>query len=156
MITKLTTDHWSKSQSHLDTSLVVYLFFDSDPYLGRCKESGNQGIKVQVKRPFKSYSYLSHTHAHRHTKQTGSAWNFSEPWVLVCSRCLNLPLQNQCPVFCSFSTPSQDQQNGKDWDLLSQCFRITLKEAYSNISINPIGLSFLLKFYFLTNLYIPP
>ena len=59
----------------------------SEPYLGWSKESNNQGIKVQVKRTFKSYSFSS-----RRKKQTNSAWNFLEPRVLVYSRCLNPPL----------------------------------------------------------------
>ena len=59
LITKLTTGHWSKPKSTLDTSLRVHLFFDSELYLCRSKESNNQGIKVQVKGTFKSYSFLS-------------------------------------------------------------------------------------------------
>ena len=39
-------------------SLVVYIFFYSEPYPGRSKESNNRGIKVQVKRTFKTYSFL--------------------------------------------------------------------------------------------------
>ena len=51
-ITKIATDHWLKTKSTLDTSLGVYLFFDSKPYLGRSEESNNQGINVQVKKTF--------------------------------------------------------------------------------------------------------
>ena len=49
LVKKTSTDHWSKPQSILDTNLGVYLFFDSEPYLGRSEESNNQGIKIQVK-----------------------------------------------------------------------------------------------------------
>ena len=67
LITKLTTDLWSKPYSALDISLGLYLFFDSEPYLGISNECNDQGIKVQVKKTFKSYSFLSHTHPHTHT-----------------------------------------------------------------------------------------
>ena len=50
--------------------LGVYIFFNSEPYLGRSKESDNQVLKVQVKRTFKSYSYLS-----QETKQTNKQTN---------------------------------------------------------------------------------
>ena len=74
LITKLTAYHWSKPLSVLDTSLDVYLIFNSEPYLGISKESNNQGMKVQVKRTFKSYSFLSHTHTRTHTHtHTGPA-----------------------------------------------------------------------------------
>ena len=53
-----------------------------------------------------------------------------------------------------FQPLDQDQQIGNDCRLLLQCFRITLKDA-SSISIDPIGLSSLHKFYFFSNLYIP-
>ena len=34
-------------------------FFDSELHLGRSKEFNNEGIKVQVNRTFKSYSFSS-------------------------------------------------------------------------------------------------
>ena len=40
----------------------------SEPYLGKSEESNNQGIKVQVKRAFKSYSFC-----HDKKGETGSA-----------------------------------------------------------------------------------
>ena len=45
----------------------MYLFFDSEPFLGRYKEFNNQGIKMKVKGTLKSYSFLSHNHTHTHT-----------------------------------------------------------------------------------------
>ena len=47
------------SQPYTPACLGVYFFFDSEEYQGRFKESNNLGIKVQVKRTFKSYSFLS-------------------------------------------------------------------------------------------------
>ena len=45
----------------------MYLFFDSESYLDRPKESHNQIIKVPVKKTLQSYSFLSHTYTHTHT-----------------------------------------------------------------------------------------
>ena len=39
-------------------AFFVYLFLGSEPYLVKSEESNNQDIKVQVKRDFKSYSFL--------------------------------------------------------------------------------------------------
>ena len=116
----------------------------SEVYLRRSKESNNQGIKVQVKRTLKSYSFLS-----RKKDEPGSAWNFPEPWVIVPSKCLNPHFKINVLLFCCplfFTPPGHDQQNGKHCHLLSQSFRITLKDISSNISLNPIGLSSLHKF----------
>ena len=60
----------AKKRCQLMDYLGVYIFFNSEPYLGRSKESDNQGLKVQVKRTFKSYSYLS-----QETKQTNKQTN---------------------------------------------------------------------------------
>ena len=60
----------AKKRCQLMDYLGVYIFFNSEPYLGRSKESDNQGLKVQVKRTFKSYSYLS-----QETKQTNKQRN---------------------------------------------------------------------------------
>ena len=86
---------------HIKNSLSVYLFLDSEPQLGKSKESNNQGMKLQVKRAFKSYSFLLIK------IQTDSAWNWPQLQILVCSNCLNPLLQNQCPLILlpPFSNP---------------------------------------------------
>ena len=47
--------------------------------------------------------------------KTGPAWNFPEPRVPICSRCLNPPpFQNQYPLILLYlfsQSPDQDQQN---------------------------------------------
>ena len=58
LITNFATEHWSKPYSNLDTSLGMYLFFDSEQHLGRSKEFNNQDTKVQVKRTFKGCSFF--------------------------------------------------------------------------------------------------
>ena len=80
----------------------VYIFFDSEPYLSRATESNNQGIKVQVKRTFKSYSFLlQNKNKYKYKKkQIGSPWNFIEIRVLVCRRCLNPHFRINVSLFC--------------------------------------------------------
>ena len=53
LITKPTTDNWSKPVNHRHQPG----YHHSELYLGRSKESNNQGSKVQVKRTVKSYSF---------------------------------------------------------------------------------------------------
>ena len=69
VITKLTTDNWSKPVNHRHKPECHH----SKMYLGRSEESNNQGIKVYVKRTVKSFSIC------HEKKETGSAWNFPEP-----------------------------------------------------------------------------
>ena len=52
---------------HINNIPSIYLFLDSEQQLGKSKEFNNQGMKVQVKRAFKRYSFLSQK------KETGSA-----------------------------------------------------------------------------------
>ena len=107
--------------------LSVYLFFDSKPYLGRSKKSTNQGRELQVKRTFFKKN------------QPGSAWNFPEPLVLVCSRCFNsLPSHFKINVSlfcCSLFFNSQ-----------ALSFRIILKDTSSNILYTPLGFRFSISF----------
>ena len=138
----------------------MYLFFHSEPYIDRSTESNNQGIKVQVKRTFKSYSFLSHTQNKTNKKKR---WTLLEIFLKVECQCaagasipyfkINFPLFC-CPLFFNPQVRINKKAN-KDCHLLPQYFRIALKDASSNISIDPIGLSSFHKFYFLTNLYIP-
>ena len=124
----------------------------SEPYLDRYKEFNNQGIKVQVKRTFKS-CFLS-----RKKQGTGSAWSFLEFWVLVHCRFLKPTFQNQCSLIMLsflFQFSCQDHQNGKYCHLLPQSSRITLKFISCNICTGTVGLLFLHKFCFLTNVYNP-
>ena len=43
---------------YINNSLSVYLFLDTKSQLGKSKEFNNQGMKVQVKKAFKSYSFF--------------------------------------------------------------------------------------------------
>lgn len=63
--------------------------------VGKSKESFNEGMKVEYKRSFRSYTFLSPEKTIR--KQTGSAGNFTQPLLLACFRCLNLQFNNQTP-----------------------------------------------------------
>ena len=123
-------------------------FFESELHLGRSKEFNNEGIKVQVNRTLKSYSFSSLKK--RENKQADSTWNLPEPCVLVCSRCFNNTFQNQYPLILLsplFQAPHLDQQNAKQALSLTKELSITLKNTSSNISIDLIWLSSLHKFY---------
>ena len=50
-------------------SLNMYLFLHSELQLGKSKEINNQGIKVQVKIAFKSYSFIFVTKMQKKTKK---------------------------------------------------------------------------------------
>ena len=62
LITKPTTDNWSKPANHRHQPGCHH----SELYLGRSKESNNQGTKLQVKRTVKNYSFC------HEKKETGS------------------------------------------------------------------------------------
>ena len=66
----------------------------SQLYLGRFKESYNEGIKVQVRRTIKNHSFLSRKKGHR------LCLNFPEPRVLVHSRCLKPHFRINVSFFC--------------------------------------------------------
>ena len=84
---------------------VVY-FFHSKPYLGRSKEPNNQHKKYRSREHLNGISFChtqTHAHTHIHTQthqQTSSTWNFSDPRVLFCSRCLIFPNKINTPLFC--------------------------------------------------------
>ena len=149
LITKLTTDYWSKPQSTLDISFGVYLFFYSEMHLGISKKSNNQSIKVQ------SYFFLSHTHTHINTHththtHTQNRQNFSEPECQCAVDASTPHFKINVPLFCCplfFNQVRINKMAAKDCDLPPQCFRITLKDACS-ISIDPIGLSSRNKLFF--------
>ena len=93
---------------HVNNSLSVYFLLDS--------ELNNEGMKVQVKKAFKSY-FLSTRNNKRVDKL---CIKFSSTFSTSVQRCLYLLFQNQHLHFLLFhlfwrmSQPSvQDQQNGK-------------------------------------------
>ena len=97
MITKVTTYHRLKPWSTLDISRCVYFL-----QLDRSEESNNQEIKVHLKTiPLCQ-------------KKKKENWNFPEPRVLVCSRCLSPQIQFFLILLAPLSEPPDlDQQNGK-------------------------------------------
>ena len=112
-----------------NSSLNMYLFLNSELQLGKSKEINNQGIKVQVKIAFKSYSFIFVTkmqkkqnkkETNKPNKQTNSAWNFLQPSRQMC-RGVSLPYFNISTtifydplLFENYLNPrGQDQQNDK-------------------------------------------
>ena len=63
--------HSSSASKHVNNSLSVYFFLDSELSNGR--------MKVQVKRAFESYFLSPKKTTTR--KQTGSTWNFLQPSI---------------------------------------------------------------------------
>ena len=76
---------------------------NSEPWLGKSKESNNQGIQVQVKRTFRNYIFI--------TKKSRSALHETFP-IIAGGRYFNSLFQNHCflILFQRISwPPGQDQ-----------------------------------------------
>ena len=88
-------------------SLNMYLFLHSELQLGKSKEINNQGIKVQVKIAFKSYSFIFVTkmqkNKQKRNKQTKKAgrlcMKFSSAFKTRMQRRLTPLFQHQYPHF---------------------------------------------------------
>ena len=98
--------------------LGVYILFDSESYLGRSKEYNNQGIKCRSREHLKApFCYKKNKNKNLNPSPFSSNSHFK----------INVPL------FCCllFFNPKVriNKIANKDCNLLSQCFRITLKDA---------------------------
>ena len=69
------------TSKHINSNLNVYLFLDSKLQLGKSIEFSNEWMKVQVKRAWRSYFFVTKKVI---KKQTSSAWNFLQPSMQVC------------------------------------------------------------------------
>ena len=100
------------------SSPYMYLFFDSQPYLGKLKEFNNKGIKK-----YKQYRFQNLLFFVTEKKEERLCMKFSSTQIQVCYRFLNPLFQNQYPLIPLLTlskripqptkTPGQDQQNGK-------------------------------------------
>ena len=79
----------SSASRHISNSLSVYLFLDS--------ELNNWGMKVQVKRAFKSYFFVTKKTI---WKQTGLPWNFLQPPIQVWRGAYIPYFKINAPIFC--------------------------------------------------------
>ena len=97
----------SSASRYISNSLSVYLFLDSEPNYG--------GIKVQVKRAFKSYL------SPKNIRKKDRLWmKISSTSKLKCAEVPMLPISKLCPHFLLLhlfrrmsQSSGQDQQNGK-------------------------------------------
>ena len=121
---------------HINNRLSVYVFLDSEPQLGKSKQ-------IITKWKHESREFLIAV-LFGHQKKKGSAWNFLQPPIQVCSRCFNPLFQNQRhPVLLPHLFHNiQDQQNGKRtycW-LPSSSFRSDLNYTSFQIFLVASGL----------------
>ena len=119
-----------------NSSLSVYLFFNSELYPGKSKDFNNEGVISQVKRAFKSY-FLS---PKNNKKADTLCMKFSLTSNSNVEMCLYPLFQNQRshfllpPLFQRISKPScHDHQNGTYCRLPPLSFRINFKDTPSHV-----------------------
>ena len=81
----------SGTSIHVNNNLSVHFFLGS--------ELSNERMKVQVKRVFKGYFFVTKKTIR---KQTVSAWNFLQPSIQVCRGAYISYFKIKAPIFCCF------------------------------------------------------
>ena len=143
----------------------MYLFFDSQPYLGKLKEFNNKGIKK-----YKQYRFQNLLFFVTEKKEERLRMKFSSTQIQVCYRFLNpyfkinTPLFRYSPFLKEYLNPQKPQarinkmvnKHSVDYHAsLSDCneipsysFRFTIKGTYSRVFIDPLGIYFFIPISF--------
>ena len=113
---------------NIDNSLIVYLFLEFKPQLGKSEKFNNQAMKEN--RTFRILFIVK--------KQTGFAWNFIRRYLdplFQGNFFLMFPLFQK-----NLNPPSQNQQNGKQCCMPPFSFKISLKDTSFHISLSCLWL----------------
>lgn len=124
-----------KHQQHINNILSVF---------GKSKQSHNKGTKMQIKRAFQNYSFLSPK-----KKTDRLCIKFSSTPNTTCAACDSTPISKQLPphsVVAPFLKKcphtiirSSNHPNDKQFQFLSQSFEVNLKDTSSHFPITFLG-----------------